>query len=120
MSKFWLMDQHDGDGPTALVETDGSLHIVDIVRFGPTITELDDQQQVWDQVIGRVAPTLKPCVNATSVDEEGVAPLPELQRRDQGDSAPMNRADRRTSDRTSGSAGRPSGGPSRSRSRGER
>lgn len=120
MRKFWLMDQHGADGPTALIETDGGLNVVDIVRFGPTITALDDQQRVWDQVIGRVAPTLKPCVNATSIDEEGVAPLPELRRGAGADSGPANRASRRSGGRSTGSAGRRSGGPSRSRSRGER
>lgn len=120
MRRFWLMDQHGDEGPTALVETDGGLNIVDIVRFGPTVTELDDQQRVWDQVIGRVAPTLKPCVNESSIDEEGVAPLPDLRRGKRGDSGPTNRADRRSADRDRGSAGRRPGGPSRARSRGER
>ena len=119
MRKFWLMDRHGADGPTALVETDGGLHVVDIVRFGPTITELDDQQKVWDEVIGRVAPTLKPCVNASTIDEPGVEPLAELRRGDGARSGPMSRADRRNTG-TTGSPGRRGGGPSRARSRGER
>lgn len=120
MRKFWLMDQHDGDGPTALVETDGRLLIVDIVRFGPAVTELAVQQNVWDQVIGRVAPTLKPCVSAASVDEAGIEPHPELRRDDRGGSASVNRAGRRNGGRTKGSPGRQGSGPSRTRSRGER
>lgn len=120
MSKFWLMDQHDGDGPTALVETDGALHVVDVLRFGPTITELDSQQAVWDKVIGKVAPTLKPCVDASSVDEEGVAPDPELRRGEQGPAGPVNRAGRRTASRSKGPAGRVGGGPSRRGGRGDR
>ncbi len=120
MRKFWLMDRHGSDGPTALVETDGALSIVDVVLFGPTVTELDAQQKVWDDVIGRVAPTLKPCVNASSIKVEGVAPLPELRRGNDGDSGPMNRSGRRTAARSRGSAGRQGGGPSRTRSRGER
>ena len=120
MRMFWLMDQHGNDGPTALVQTDGGLHVVDIVRFGPTITELDDQQKVWDQVIGRIAPTLKPCVSASSIDEEGVAPLPELKRGDESHSSQGNRAERRSGTRNQGSAGRAGSSPSRARSRGER
>ena len=120
MRRYWLMDQHGGDGPTALVETDGRLHIVDVLRFGPSITELDDQQKVWDQVIGRVAPTLKPLVDASSVDEEGVAPHSKLWRGDHGDAGPSNRAGRRSGTRRSAAVGRTGGGPSRKRSRGDR
>lgn len=120
MSKFWLMGQHGSDGPTALVETDGRLQIVDVVRFGPSITELDDQQEIWDKVIGRVAPTMKPVVRASSMDEEGVAPHPELKRDDPGDSGTANRAGRRSAGQHRGSAGRVGGGPSRRGGRGER
>lgn len=80
MRKYWLMDQHGADGPTALVETDGSLHVIDVLRFGPDLTELEVQQKVCDQVMGRVAPTMRPFVDAASLDEEGVAPHPELRR----------------------------------------
>jgi len=102
MAKFWLMDQHDGDGPTALVETDGRLQIVDIVRFGPSVTELQDQQEIWDKVIGRVAPTMKPLVKGSSIDESGVAPLTELKRGQQGTDS-SNRASRRGGNRAMGS-----------------
>lgn len=120
MSEFWLMDQHGGDGPTALVETDGRLQIVDVIRFGPSITELEDQQEVWDQVIGRVAPTMKPVVSASSIDEEGVAPHPELERDDRGDARSVSRASRRTGAQHRRTAGRTGGGPSRRGGRGDR
>ena len=120
MSKFWLMDQHGSDGPTALVETDGRLQIVDVLRFGPSVTSLDDQQEVWDKVIGRVAPTMKPVVNASTIDEQGVAPLPELRRSDDVDTGLVNRASRRTAGRRRGSSGRVGEGPSRRGGRGER
>lgn len=114
------MDQHGNSGPTALVETDGRLHIVDVLRFGPSITELEDQQKVWDQVIGRVAPTLKPLVDASSVEEEGVAPHPKLWRGDHGEGGAANRAGRRDGGRRNTAVGRSAGGPSRKRSRGDR
>ncbi len=120
MKKFWLMNQHGADGPTALVETNGRLQVVDVLRFGPSITELDDQQEVWDKVIGKVAPTLKPFVNASAVDEEGVDPLPELSRGDHGGAGRANRASRRTGGRGKGGAGQVEGAPTRRGSRGER
>ena len=120
MRKFWLLDQHGGDGPTALVETDGRLQIVDIVRFGPSVSDLEAQQDVWDRVIGRVAPTLKPCVSASSVDEEGIMPLAELERGDDAGSGSANRSARRKGTPTKAAIERSSGGPSRNRSRGER
>ncbi len=120
VKKFWLMDQHGADGPTALVETNGRLQVVDVLRFGPSITELDDQQEIWDKVIGRVAPTLKPFVNASAVDEEGVAPLDELNRGDHLGAGPANRASRRTAGRGKGGAGQVEGAMTRRGSRGER
>jgi hypothetical protein len=113
------MDQHGGEGPTALVETDGRLQIVDVLRFGPSITELGDQQEVWDQVIGRVAPTMKPLVDASSVDEEGVEPHPDLWRGEHG-GAGAGRAGRRRGVPRRPAAGRAGRGPSRKRSRGDR
>ncbi|MDH3754112.1 MAG: hypothetical protein OEU32_09605 [Acidimicrobiia bacterium] len=80
MRKYWLLDQHGGDGPTALVETDGALHIIDILRFGPGITALEQQQELWDRLIGRVAPTMKPLVDAGSLEVESEPPNPDLRR----------------------------------------
>ena len=120
MRKFWLMDQHDGEGPSALVETDGGLHVVDVVRFGPAVATLEAQQEVWDKVIGRVAPTLKPCLSASKVDEEGIEPLAELERGDSGGSGSMSRSDRRATGGGAGPSDQVAGGPSRARSRGDR
>ena len=104
----------------ALVETDGSLHIVDVIRFGPSNIELDAQQLVWDHVIGRVAPTMTPALDASAIDEKGVAPHPDLRRGDHGDphaTDRIGRGDRRRRGRPVGDA---SGGSSRTRSRGDR
>lgn len=121
VSRFWLLDQHGSDGLTALVETDGRLQIVDVLRFGPSITGLDDQQEVWDKVIGRVAPTMKPVVNAVSIDEEGIAPHPDLRRGGQADAGSVNRAGRRAARGGPGQVGQVDGGPTTRRgSRGER
>ncbi len=120
MSKFWLVDQHDGGGPSALVETDSRLQITNVLRFGPALTELDDQQAIWDKVIGKVAPTLKPCVSVSSIDEQGIAPHPELRRGGDGDPGSPSRSSRRNAARGQGSAGRVGGGPMRRGGRGER
>ncbi|MCP5025847.1 MAG: hypothetical protein GY929_06140 [Actinomycetia bacterium] len=117
MPKFWLMDQHDGKGPTALVEADGRLQVIDVLRFGPSVTELEDQQRIWDAVVGRVAPTLKPFVPASSVEEAGVAPDPKLRRGDEGSAG---RAGRGSGGRSGTGPGRSGSGPQRTRSRGER
>ena len=120
MRRYWLMDQHGGTGPTALVETDGSLHIIDVIRFGPTLTELDDQQKVFDDLIGRVAPTMKPLVDASSLKEEGVAPHPNLWRDDEGGRRAGSRSARGNGRRGNPATGFTGGGPSRKRSRGDR
>jgi hypothetical protein len=120
MSKYWLLDQHGGEGPTALVETDGSMHIVRVLRFGPGITELDAQQEIWDKVIGRVAPTLKPFAEASKIHEEGVEPHEKLQRGDYGGPGATNRAGRRGSGRRSADVGRVGGSANSRRSRGDR
>ncbi len=117
MRRYWLLDQHRGEGPTALVETDGSLHIVDIVEFGPGITERGDQQKIWDEVMGRVAPTLKPLVDAGSLEVEGEAPNPKL---DRGDDFRSGSTRGRSQGRQGVGSGRATGGPSRKRSRGDR
>ena len=120
MHRFWLMDPDDHDRSMALVETDGSLHIVDVIRFGPSIVELDDQQVVWDRVIGRVAPTMTPALNASTIDEEGIAPHPDLRRDEHGDphvTDHIGRGDRRRRGRAGGGD---NGGSRRTRSRGDR
>lgn len=120
MRKYWLLDQHGEDGPTALVETDGKMHIVRILRFGPGITELADQQAIQDRVVGKVAPTLKPLVDGTSIDVESVEPHEELQQSSTSGPGKANRADRRGESRGGRSGGRSAGGPSRSGGRGDR
>ena len=109
------MDQHGGDGPTALVEIDGRMRIADVVRFGPTTTKLDAQQAIWDQVIGRVLPTMKPFVDAASVDDEGVVPHADLRKDEAG---VAKRAVRPGAGRRG--AGRTGGGQSHKGSRGDR
>ena len=116
MGMYWLLDRLGHDGATALVETDGSMRVIDVHRFGPGITDLDEQRAILDDVMGRIAPTLKPMVDATSLDEEGVEPDPDLQHGDHGDS----RAARRSTARRGIGGGRTLGGPNKKRSRGER
>ena len=81
------------------------------------VTDLDDQQRVWDQVMGKVAPTLKPFVDATSVEEEGVAPHSKLQR---GGHDGLGRSKRGRGKGSGAGGGRTSSGPSRKGSRGDR
>ncbi|MDG2114552.1 MAG: hypothetical protein P8N02_18315 [Actinomycetota bacterium] len=109
------MDRHGSEGPSALVETDGAMRIVDVVRYGPKVTELDDQQQLADDVMGRVAPTLKPFKPAGSVDEEGVAPHADLQASGGGGSG---RAARRSGKAKGVGSGRSAGGAKRTGGRG--
>ncbi len=119
MRRYWLLDQHGGEGPTALVETDGRLHIIDVLRFGPTLTELEDQQRVWNQVIGHVAPTMRPLVDADELDEEGVEPHPKL-RRFEGTGRAAGRAGHTDGGGGGPGVGRPGGGPTRRGKRGDR
>lgn len=120
MRRFWLMDPEDHDRPMALVVTDGSLHIVDVQRFGSSITELDDQQTVWDLVMGRVAPSITRAVDPSKLDEQGVAPHPDLRRGEHGDphaSDHIGRGDRRRRGRAADGV---RGGSNQNRSRGDR
>lgn len=120
MRRFWIMDPEDHDRPMALVETDGSLHIVDVIRFGPSNIELDDQQVIWDLVIGRVAPTMTPVLDASAIDEEGVAPHPDLRRGEHGDPHATDRVGRGDRRRRGRAVGGDHGGTNRTRSRGDR
>ena len=119
MRTYWLMDRNGHDGPTALVETDGSMHIVRVTKFGPGITELDDQQEILDEVVGQLAPVMKPMVAATSIDVEGVEPHPDLIQGESG-GASGNRASRRDAGIRRTGRGRTGGGPSQRTSRGDR
>ena len=119
MRTYWLMDRKGHDGPTALVETDGSMHIVRVTKFGPGITELDDQQEIQDEVLGQLAPVMKPMVAGTSIDVAGVEPHPDLTQGDSG-GAGGNRASRREVGSRGKSGGRSGGGPSQRTNRGDR
>jgi hypothetical protein len=118
MQTYWLVDQFGVDGPTALVETDGRMRVSRVVRFGPGLVELSRQQEITDAVIGRVAPTLKPLVDASELDEEGVEPHADLRQTvgDELGAAPRGAR----GDGAHGGPGRRSSGPGRSRSRGDR
>ena len=72
MGTYWMLDRHGGKGPSILVETDGAMRVIDVMRFGPKVTELADQQRIWDEVAGQIAPTMKPFVSEDELDEEGV------------------------------------------------
>lgn len=115
MGKYWLLDRHGDDGPSALVETDGSMRVVEVVKFGPAVTDLSDQQKIVDDVVGRVAPTLKPMVPANKLTEEGVAPHADLEQAGGGGG---NRNSRRSGGNQSASGGRVGGGPKRTGGRG--
>ena len=120
MRKYWLLDQHDGDGPTALVETDGGLHIVDIIRFGPGITSSAEQQKLWDRLIGRLAPTMKPLVDAASLDVEGEPPNAGLRRGAKPNVRSQTTEVRGRAGRQGSAIGRGRHGPNRSGSSGPR
>jgi hypothetical protein len=115
MGEYWLLDRHGADGPTALVETDGSMHIVNVLRFGPSLTGLEEQQKIWDEVIGAVAPTLKPIVTASKLDEEGVELHADLKTDDAGGSLKRTRGN---GGRDGAKAGRGAGGAKRTGGRG--
>ena len=120
MREYWLLDQHGADGPTALVETDGRMRIIDVLRFGPSITEVDDQQKLWDEIIGRVAPTMKPLVDASSIDEKGVAVHRKVRHGEHGGGGKANRAGRGDGGRRGPGGGHSGPGASRKRSGGDR
>lgn len=115
MGKYWLLNRHGADGPSMLVETDGSMRVVDVVEFGTAVTELEDQQRLFDDVLGRVAPTLKPMVPAAEVSEPGITPHDDLQH---GGGSASNRTGRRGSGAQTGSSGQNAAGPKRTGGRG--
>lgn len=120
MRKYWLLDQHGADGPTALVETNGSMHIVSILRFGPGITELEAQQEIADRVVGKMAPTLKPLVDGNSITVESVMPHEDLTGGTKAGSKKLNRSDRRSAGQRGSSENITTGKPDRSGGRGDR
>lgn len=98
MGRYWLMDRHGADGPTVLVETDGTLRITDVIRFGPAVTKLEDQQKIWDEVSGKVAPTLKPVQAEGKVAESGIDVHADLRRSDDEDNQAKRTRSRRTAE----------------------
>lgn len=114
MANFWLLNRHGSDGPSLLVETDGSMKILDVLRFGPAVTELEDQQKLWDEVAGRLAPTMRPFVPAAKLPEDGVAPHVDLRRNGSGNGTRRNGA----STHGQHGAGRSAGGAKRTGGRG--
>ncbi len=120
MRKFWILDQHDGDGPTALVQTDGRMRIVDVLQFGPGISSIDQQQELWDRLIGGLAPTMKPLVDAGSIRVEGEPVSSELKRRDTTDTRSKTQAGPARSGSRGSQGGRAGGESNRRGSRGDR
>ena len=84
MGKYWLLDRHGTEEPSVLVEVDGAMRVVEVLRFGPQVSKLEDQQRIRDDVIGRLAPTLRPFVAAAKIGEQGIAVHEDLQHRDVG------------------------------------
>lgn len=115
MGNYWLLDRHGAKGPSILVETDGALKVVDVLRFGPKVATLEDQQKLWDDVSGKVAPTLKPFVSESDLDEDGVEVHDDLEHGGSGGAA--SRARRKGGGRGT-SHGRSGGGPKRTGGRG--
>ena len=116
MGKFWLMGRHEGDGPSVLIEANGSMKVISVLRFGPEVVELEEQQEIWDSVSGCLVPTLKPFMPAAHVHEDGVAVHADLSH-DGGPPGSSNRVGRRASGPRGSGVGQ-GGGPSRSGSRG--
>lgn len=120
VGKYWLLDQHGEDGPTALVETNGSMNIVRILQFGPGITGLDDQQVIQDRVVGQVAPKMKPLVQGSSIVVDSVEPHEDLRKSFQAGKAKAKRSDRGGTSQWGRSGPSGGGAASRSGGRGDR
>lgn len=115
MGEYWLLDRHGAKGPSVLVETDGSMRVVDVLRFGSAVTDLAAQQQILDDVIGRVAPTMKPMVPARKIAEPGIDLHADLTHGEAGES---NRSGRRIGSSKAAASGQAAGGPKRTGGRG--
>ena len=115
MGMYWLLDRHKGKGPSVLVEADGAMRVIDVVRFGPKITKLEDQQKLWDDVSGSLVPTLKPFVSEDELDEEGIEVHEDLEHGASGGGATRGRSKAR---RESSGGGRTAGGSKRTGGRG--
>lgn len=115
MGMYWLLDRHGAKGPSILVETDGAMRVIDVLRFGPKVSKLEDQQKIWDDVSGGVVPTMKPFVNESDLDEEGHEVHEDLDHGGVGGTKGRARASAR---RKSSGGGRSGGGTKRTGGRG--
>lgn len=115
MGTYWLLDRHGAKGPSILVEADGAMRVIDVLRFGPKVSKLEDQQKVWDDVVGGVVPTLKPFVPEEELDEEGQEVHDDLEHRD---STGANSRGRGKVGRKRSGGGRSAGGSKRTGGRG--
>ncbi len=115
MGMYWLLDRHGAKGPSILVEADGAMRVIDVLRFGPKVGKLEDQQKIWDDVSGGVVPTMKPFVNESDLEEEGQEVHEDLDRGGAADTRGRSRASAR---RKSSGVGRSGGGTKRTGGRG--
>ena len=112
---YWLLDRHGAKGPSILVEADGAMRVIDVVRFGPKVTKLEDQQKLWDDVTGGVVPTMKPFVGEAELDEEGAEVHADLEH---GGSGGTKGRGRGKAARKRSGGGRSAGGTKRTGGRG--
>lgn len=115
MGMYWLLDRHGSKGPSVLVEADGAMRVIDVVRFGPKVSKLEDQQKVWDDVSGNLVPTMKPFVTESKLDEEGVEVHADLDHGGVGGARTRGRA---KAGRKSAAGARVAGGTKRTGGRG--
>ena len=115
MGMYWLLDRHGAKGPSILVEADGAMRVIDVLRFGPKVTKLEDQQKIWDDVVGGVVPTMKPFVSEAKLDEEGQELHADLEHGGSGGTQGRGRAN---AGRKSSGGGRSAGGTKRTGGRG--
>ena len=115
MATYWLLDRDGAKGPAILVESDGAMRVIDVLRFGPKVSKLEDQQKIWDDVVGRVVPTLKPFVSEAELEEEGQEVHADLEHRGSGGTKGRGRG---KAGRKSSGGGRSGGGTKRTGGRG--
>ena len=115
MGMYWLLDRDGTKGPSILVEADGAMRVIDVLRFGPKVTKLEDQQKIWDDVVGGVVPTMKPFVSEADLEEEGVEVHADLEHGGAGGASGRRGGKAR---RKSSGGGRSAGGTKRTGGRG--
>jgi hypothetical protein len=115
MGMYWLLDRDGAKGPSILVEADGAMRVIDVLRFGPKVTKLEDQQKIWDDVVGGVVPTMKPFVIEADLEEEGVEVHADLEHGGAGGASGRRGGKAR---RKSSGGGRSAGGSKRTGGRG--